>query len=627
MQAHEDLEVVDATTPLGVFLVKSDSCEEKLLFRYPFNVMAEPSPVTRAVKNRYALVMPEKTDTLSTLGTGLMNPETNIGTTLMIPSYTELASAVTLDYVDQEDISKVISISDAALSSLFGAISVKLCDKKFEVKVDNVRFVGHPTKLKSNNHFFQVVFALKGYVSSDVVRSYYDLSKLIAIAIKSEENRCGFFQEQINIMIGCHDDVGDHQMDKGATHPTNREVAVSPYELILANSKLAQNLKTIFMQLKEGIVQVRINNWINVHFCHTQKVLITSPDAPAITPANIHACLKCLRPYHTFLLLKDRSELIKSLPLDTSPTVARLIQMANPFKNLLEISSDADITITQVFNIVAQLIYWGKATIIFPLCEKNVYMLHPSTPTGKNSELFTEFEEEFPGHSLLEVLSKFSLGVSLSQLKNPMENIDKHNQLVQMVLWMLKKRLLLQQHTYVFMLAPGSCGTNRLSFNQPPLGTADTSINERPSSSLTDTFEGSTTASSYQSEDMLGMSPGSVSGFKDYRYNSLSNTRDDEDEDSEDKRITDILRDIHFPPESIRDFLTIPAASNLEDVQLFARLMHLFDGTHHIEDIMYYENLTRSQILTLIDKFQSVLMTFQYEDTTVAELLPYKLLH
>lgn len=32
---------------------------------------------------------------------------------------------------------------------------------------------------------------------------------------------------------------------------------------------------------------------------------------------------------------------------------------------------------SQIFQIAAHLVYWGKAIIIYPLCENNVYMLSP----------------------------------------------------------------------------------------------------------------------------------------------------------------------------------------------------------------------------------------------------------
>lgn len=35
----------------------------------------------------------------------------------------------------------------------------------------------------------------------------------------------------------------------------------------------------------------------------------------------------------------------------------------------------------KVFHIVGHLVYWGKATIIYPLCETNVYVLSPVANT------------------------------------------------------------------------------------------------------------------------------------------------------------------------------------------------------------------------------------------------------
>lgn len=37
----------------------------------------------------------------------------------------------------------------------------------------------------------------------------------------------------------------------------------------------------------------------------------------------------------------------------------------------------------KVFQLVGHLVYWGKATIIFPLCETNEYILSPRVPTER----------------------------------------------------------------------------------------------------------------------------------------------------------------------------------------------------------------------------------------------------
>ena len=46
----------------------------------------------------------------------------------------------------------------------------------------------------------------------------------------------------------------------------------------------------------------------------------------------------------------------------------------------------------------------------------------------------------------------------------------------------------------------------------------------------------------------------------------------------------------------------------------YYRLCPYFNGRHHLEEIMYYENVRRSELLTLLDKFRRVLMTCEHED-------------
>jgi hypothetical protein len=68
---------------------------------------------------------------------------------------------------------------------------------------------------------------------------------------------------------------------------------------------------------------------------------------------------------------------------------------------------------------------------------------------------------------------------------------------------------------------------------------------------------------------------------------------------------------------------------NLASVQVkfnyfisFFRLSPYFNGKHHLEDIMYYENVRRSQLLTLLDKFRKVLITCTHQDPATAFHVP-----
>jgi hypothetical protein len=53
-------------------------------------------------------------------------------------------------------------------------------------------------------------------------------------------------------------------------------------------------------------------------------------------------------------------------------------------------------------------------------------------------------------------MSDFSLPTSISQKMNPLNHPQHQSQLVQMVVWLLQHRLLLQLHTYVYFMPTAS---------------------------------------------------------------------------------------------------------------------------------------------------------------------------
>lgn len=57
-----------------------------------------------------------------------------------------------------------------------------------------------------------------------------------------------------------------------------------------------------------------------------------------------------------------------------------------------------------------------------------------------------------------------------------------------------------------------------------------------------------------------------------------------------------------------------------DDIILLERMcrMGYFDGGHHLEEIMYLENIRRSQLLQILDKFRDVLITSEHEDPAMA---------
>lgn len=106
--------------PLSVILVKSDSKGDRLLFRYPFS--SDPKPVNNQKfnkKNPYALIVNED----------------------LLQSSPLLTSNVVKG--------NLTGLTDEVLSKLF-AVKPELYERKFELKVNDVRFVGHPTLFHSS---------------------------------------------------------------------------------------------------------------------------------------------------------------------------------------------------------------------------------------------------------------------------------------------------------------------------------------------------------------------------------------------------------------------------------------------------------------------------------------------
>ncbi|KAK2893667.1 hypothetical protein Q8A73_016151 [Channa argus] len=499
--------------------------------------------------------------------------------------------------------------SDIILATILATKS-DMCGKKFELKIDNVRFVGHPTLLQHpliiqvsktdpspkrempTMILFNVVFALRANADPSVISCMHNLSRRIAIALQHEERRCQYLTREAKLMLAVQDEITTMAETNGSPQ--------SPFKQILPKCKLARDLKEAYDSLcTTGVVRLHINNWLEVSFCLPHKIHRIGGNH--IPPEALERSLKAIRPYHALLLLENEKALLNQLPLDCSPAMVRLIKTCSAVKNLQQLAQDADLALLQIFQIAAHLVYWGKAIIIYPLCENNVYMLSPHANICLYSTLAQNFAQQFPVHDLPSMLSKFSLPVSLAEFRNPLEAPAQEAQLIQMVVWMLQHRLLIQLHTYVCLLVPPSEDEPGLRDEEPSLASR---VGGRSLSTPSALSFGSPTSS----DDMTLTSPSMDNSSAELLPGGDSPLN---------KRMTETL--LASLSEHEREvILNIPAAQNPEDLRMFARLLHYFRGHHHLEEIMYNENMRRSQLKTLFDKFRSVLVVTNHEDPIIS---------
>nr|XP_020511552.1 GATOR complex protein NPRL3 isoform X1 [Labrus bergylta] len=573
----------DKTSPISVILVSSGSRGNKLLFRYPFQRVSEcPSALTAKQRSPYAL---------NTNGEGLEDQDGD--------------SREQSPLTDEQ---LVAGFSDIILATILATKS-DICGKKFELKIDNVRFVGHPTLLQHPSItqvsktdpspkremptmiLFNVVFALRANADPSVINCMHNLSHRIAIALQHEERRCQYLTREAKLMLAVQDEI---------TTMTENGSPQSPFRQILPKCKLARDLKEAYDSLcTTGVVRLHINNWLEVSFCLPHKIHVIG--GTYIPPEALEHSLKAIRPYHALLLLESEKALLSQLPVDCSPAMVRLIKTCSAVKNLQQLAQDADLALLQIFQIAAHLVYWGKAIIIYPLCENNVYMLSPHANISLYSPLAEQFSLQFPGHDLPTVLAKFSLPVSLAEFRNPLEAPAQEAQLIQMVVWMLQRRLLIQLHTYVCLLVPPSEDEPGFRDEDPPLATR---VGGRSLSTPSALSFGSPTSS----DDMTLTSPSMDNSSAELLPGGDSPLN---------KRMTETLL-ASLTEHERQVILNIPAAQNQEDLRMFARLLHYFRGHHHLEEIMYNENMRRSQLKTLFDKFRSVLVVTNHEDPIIS---------
>lgn len=526
--------------PLSIILVKSDSKGDRMLFRYPHATNQERVS-NQGVKRKNPYLLMNNEDHLQSM---------------------KCPTSIIKD-------GNLTGLPDEVLSTLF-AVKSELCQMKFELKVNNIRFVGHPTllsprKMKEANSsmLFNVVFALQAQANNSVVKCYYDLSKRLGIALKHEERRCDYLSNEIKLMVSTHDEIATRTEEEVDTLSDK-----SAYELILKTSSLAQDLKSAYDSLcTSGVVNIMVNNWIKVNFCLPQRVHQTHKPGFIMNPEIIDRCLRCLRPYHGILLLIEPRKLLDSLPDDASPALRRLINMCSPLMSLQTLAADTDISLSQIFQLTGHLLYWAKATVIYPICENNVYVVAPDAII--EDKLIVKFKKLFPDLSLYEVLSEFSLSMSISHKSNPINEPKEKKQLVNLIIWLLKKHLLLQLHTYIQYLPL-------------PLDTSESETKSQDGSSPITCIENET---NWTLDNALNIRLNTVRSIDEiYEY-----------------------RTDKFP---------IPS----EDIMMLDKFCKLgyFDGGHHIEEIMYLENLRRSQVLQLLDKFRHILITSEHEDPAIA---------
>ena len=235
--------------PLCIILVKSGAHGGKLLFKYPFSHHHHSSSVSSSVRGHSRRSNPFAI----TISEDLLNQRENI------------------EPANIQD-GQLHGLSDETLANLF-SVSKDLCGSKFELKLNDVRFVGHPVSLEPEDGerqpgrrtitMFHVVLALRADTHYSIVHCYHELSQRLGLILYHEELRVGFMTHQIKTLISAQDEV--------SSLPEDQQDSV--FSLAAERSQLARDIERIYHDLcAVGEVRIYINKWVELDFCLPHKV-------------------------------------------------------------------------------------------------------------------------------------------------------------------------------------------------------------------------------------------------------------------------------------------------------------------------------------------------------------------
>ncbi|KAH8551405.1 nitrogen permease regulator of amino acid transport activity 3-domain-containing protein [Umbelopsis sp. PMI_123] len=199
---------------------------------------------------------------------------------------------------------------------------------------------------------------------------------------------------------------------------------------ILAESSLARDIKHIFTSLSSNsIAHVIVNDFIDLSLQlpvvgKQQKLSMMLQYPGATNPVNESVAsiyvgayeydkYPVLCPYHTLLLLEDPEEVLKSMPLDSNPTLVQL------------------------------------AKLIHPIHARNVYAISPVAKMDNFKELEADFKSHVPGLDLPTLLSELS---STRPLYMITPSKELRQQYCVAIMYLLRFDLVIQLHMYMVLL-------------------------------------------------------------------------------------------------------------------------------------------------------------------------------
>ncbi|KAF0442224.1 UPF0171-domain-containing protein [Gigaspora margarita] len=297
---------------------------------------------------------------------------------------------------------------------------------------------------QQHSTFFHLVFVLDPpelELCKQVDSIYkYVITRLTA-ALQYEQQRCGYVRKESELIMSLRDNTDIASMDK-------------LMEITLEKSSLARTIRQVYESIStDSIAHILVNDYIDLS-------LQLPPLAPTTLFApnndmegNEYTHYPVIAPYHALLLLEDPEEILRSMPLDSNPTLVQLVQILTPTQRLADLCTVVDCSLAQIFRIAAHLIYWRKAKIIDVISVRNIYVVSPTADMNSLPTYIEYFKQHFPpDFDLVKILA--SLSTPKPYFKNPLVSRELRTLYLEAITYLLKNDLVVQLHAYILLMIP-----------------------------------------------------------------------------------------------------------------------------------------------------------------------------
>ena len=361
----------------------------------------------------------------------------------------------------------------------------------------------------------------------------------------------------------------------------------SVYESFLSNSRVGREIASIYKGLRSGNrTLVRINGFVPL------QVSVDPVSCPLETPVRV---------YHSLLLLKLPNELASCLPTSLPQLAHRFLHVVNPVINLEEIAQNADVHINEVLALARFFVSQRRAKLIYPISRYNVYVLHPSCKIVSH-ELSAEFHQRFSELNITfsQLISKFSAARKIEDLLSFNEPL-----LFRLIGWLLENDVIIQLHKYIFLM--------------PPSIRSDVFCAEAKEDSRTLQSASDSSRFTYSQSESSLTSPTNIELTAEegptLRYNSTDtdSLAGEPGENQTENIMDEVFGQGVLSWEEREEVEQTFRSSSEGSLKLLRRLTPYFDGTHHVEEILFNEmvsGVNEKELEKLLIEFSNILIPY-----------------